>query len=517
MNEDNDQQQKQQFLRENILEKGFDANEFMEYFKETAGVQEINLNDYTMNSLIEVVNGFYSKKGENNQSQNAHNTFPSIPNELRSDSEHDNNNENSNSNSNGQVNENGFEDIVKCIKMEKTEFSKIDNIEIKIVFPEKVEAGIFSKPYVTYGVSVTPPGINARKRYSDFEWLHQKLSDHFINCIIPPLCKKNYMEQFNEDFISKRARALERFMNGIAIHPILRNSFIFYDFLAVKDNEEFKQKKSMYEQPFKPKRINDFNNTDGQIKVSLTNENEIYFQNIMDDTEMNENLMTQIIHNYKNLFELLKKLNDKMSEIGYLWKKLEAKSKQFYESNKAFTSYQIMKEIIKDWTEMNKKQIIQMSENIIESYRYIKNEYSNFKPFAQRVNEKKNIFFKEFEDFYFKKIENQKKKLSVQEKIEKFNDTDFSQLSQMNSQNLREAKNFYCGYLHSFFSEYERLRTLNGKRIKENTLKLIDLFYRDFHELAEVIKVKESYYENLLPDDQGSKELYKDNNSDQLK
>jgi len=68
-----------------------------------------------------------------------------------------------------------------------------------------------------------------------------------------------------------------------------------------------------------------------------------------------------------------------------------------------------------------------------------------------------------------------------------------------------------------FFSEYERLRTLNGKRIKENTLKLIDLFYRDFHELAEVIKVKESYYENLLPDDQGSKELYKDNNSDQLK
>ena len=41
MNEDNDQQQKQQFLRENILEKGFDANEFMEYFKETAGVQEM--------------------------------------------------------------------------------------------------------------------------------------------------------------------------------------------------------------------------------------------------------------------------------------------------------------------------------------------------------------------------------------------------------------------------------------------------------------------------------------------
>ena len=39
MNEvDNDDQaQKQQYLRENVLEKGYDANEFMEYFKESTG------------------------------------------------------------------------------------------------------------------------------------------------------------------------------------------------------------------------------------------------------------------------------------------------------------------------------------------------------------------------------------------------------------------------------------------------------------------------------------------------
>ena len=109
-----------------------------------------------------------------------------------------------------------------------------------------------------------------RKRYSDFEWLYQKLGDYFVNCVIPPLCKKNYMEQFHEDFISKRARALEKFINGIALHPILKNSFIFYYFM-LKDNEEFKQKKALYDQPFKPKRINDFNNVDGLIKVNLSN------------------------------------------------------------------------------------------------------------------------------------------------------------------------------------------------------------------------------------------------------
>ena len=66
MEEIDDQHQKQQYLRENILDKGYDANEFMDYFKESTGVQDINLNDYTMNNLIDVVNGFYAKKADNN-------------------------------------------------------------------------------------------------------------------------------------------------------------------------------------------------------------------------------------------------------------------------------------------------------------------------------------------------------------------------------------------------------------------------------------------------------------------
>ena len=318
------------------------------------------------------------------------------------------------------------------------------------------------------------------------------------------------MEQFNEDFISKRARALERFMNGIALHPILKNSFIFYYFMTVKDSEEFKQKKALYEQPFKPKRINDFNNIDGLIKVGLSNENDIYFQNIIDDVEMNESIMTQIIHSYKNLFELFKKINEKMNEIGYLWKKIEGKSRKFYESNYTYTSYNIMKELMKDWTEMNKKQIVQMSQNIVESFRYIKNEYSNFKPFFERVKEKKDNFFKTFDEFYFNKIENQKKNLSIQEKIEKFNDIDFNQISPMNSQSIRDAKNFYCGYLNSLISEYERVRNLNGKRIKDNIVNLINLFYKDYKEFSEIIKGRLSYYDNNEPEEDAG---IKDNNS----
>jgi hypothetical protein len=315
------------------------------------------------------------------------------------------------------------------------------------------------------------------------------------------------MEQFNEDFISKRARALEKFLNGIAVHPILKNSFIFYYFM-LKDNEEFKQKKALYDQPFKPKRINDFSNVDGFLKVNLTNENEIYFQNIIDDIDMNESIMHQIIQNYKNLFELFKKINEKMSEISYLWKKIEGRSKKFYENNNTYKSYSIMKDIMKDWTEMNKKQIIQMNENLVEVFRYIKNEYINFKPFIERVKDKKEIFFKNFEEFYFQRIENQKKNLSIPEKIEKFNDIDFHQISPMNSQSLRDSKNFYCGYLNSLITEYERVRDLNGKRIKDSIVNLINLLCKDFLEFSEIMKRSVLIYENNELDEEN-----KENNS----
>ena len=50
MNENNDdQRQKEKYLRENILDKGYDVNEFIKYFTESTGAEDINLNYYSMN------------------------------------------------------------------------------------------------------------------------------------------------------------------------------------------------------------------------------------------------------------------------------------------------------------------------------------------------------------------------------------------------------------------------------------------------------------------------------------
>ena len=86
----------------------------------------------------------------------------------------------------------------------------------------------------------------------------------------------------------------------------------------------------------------------------------------------------------------------------------------------------------------------------------------------------------------------------------------------MDIQDLKEAKNFYCGYLNSFISEYERLRELNGRRIKDCVLNLIDLFNKDYQEFSEIIKGKEAYYQNPQHDENVVNDVNQDRNETNL-
>ncbi|XP_041923551.1 sorting nexin-7 isoform X2 [Alosa sapidissima] len=64
-----------------------------------------------------------------------------------------------------------------------------------------------------------------RRRYQDFLWLRGRLEEAHPTLIVHPLPEKFVMkgmvERFNDDFIETRRRALHRFLNRIAEHPIL--------------------------------------------------------------------------------------------------------------------------------------------------------------------------------------------------------------------------------------------------------------------------------------------------------
>ncbi|XP_060778019.1 sorting nexin-7 isoform X2 [Neoarius graeffei] len=85
------------------------------------------------------------------------------------------------------------------------------------------------------------------RRYQDFFWLKGKLEEAHPTLIVHPLPEKfimkGMMERFANDFIETRKKALHRFLNRIADHPILSSSEDFKIFLTAQAWELTSHKK----------------------------------------------------------------------------------------------------------------------------------------------------------------------------------------------------------------------------------------------------------------------------------
>ena len=258
-------EQKQNFLRMNILEKGYDAEQFMNFLQSKKGDLGLDLNNWTLNELTSAVQEFFAL---NNQNLNNEQVMPE-------EEKTENNNNLIQMDVEGHTSQNQFQsqdEFIHCEKVIPNELTLTKDTDIKLSFPEKVEGRLFSKSYVTYLMQTTPMNYTIRKRYSDFEWLRNILSTIYINCVIPPLCKKNYSDRFSEVLISKRTRSIEKFMKGILIHPIMRNSDIFYKFISIEKEADFEKKKKEYNRVTSPSSLNSIKSLDGQLKVTVSKE-----------------------------------------------------------------------------------------------------------------------------------------------------------------------------------------------------------------------------------------------------
>ena len=143
---------KQEYLRTQILDKGYDADNFMAFLQEKKGEDGVDLSNWNIAELKDAVSEFTSiykpNEDENNDSNN--------------NSQNDNNNNNNIIDNNNDDLEPVNMDLIKnahikeynlCIKTEVTTLSTKKNIEISVGFPEKKEGGMFNKSFISYLVT----------------------------------------------------------------------------------------------------------------------------------------------------------------------------------------------------------------------------------------------------------------------------------------------------------------------------------------------------------------------------
>ncbi|PWZ33754.1 Sorting nexin 1 [Zea mays] len=125
-------------------------------------------------------------------------------------------------------------------------------LSISVTDPVKMGTGVQS--YISYRVITKTnlpefegPEKIVIRRYSDFEWLHDRLAERYKGIFIPPLPEKNAVEKFrfSKEFIELRRQALDLFVNRIASHPELKQSDVLRTFLQA--DEEIMDRARSYE------------------------------------------------------------------------------------------------------------------------------------------------------------------------------------------------------------------------------------------------------------------------------
>ena len=503
--------QKQLFLRENILDKGYSTDDFMDLLASKKDEQGLDLNNWTMSELKLIVKEFISY--ENNNEDQEDNYIQENNPKIETDEEY----EQKCIQQYKEQKRNENQEYTACALIPKSRLnSNDDNVNIKV----NLLTQNINKETGEFIVETNPQKFRVKRSFDDFELVLKYLNEQFNYYVIPQISNKKYGEKYTEEKANKRTRALNKFLDGIIEHPTLKHIGILYDFLSINSVEDFDESKKKYlskidseEKTEEKLSLENIKNISGKIKVSINKEKEVYFMNIKDNTKLNESIMIKINKSYKNLIQILQSATDKMKEISNLWKLLYDKSLKYYDTTYTSESYKVMNKIIEDFVISETKRINIMNTNIREYFRFMKNQFHVLNELASKVENYKEKYNKAME-----KLKEDKEKLFKEQDINSWglNENDlkhkdiflknkelaFNRMMPEESKNVLNIKNVYGVYLNSLIDEYERIRLSNGKKNKANTIKILELFCDDYKFINISFENWKSYLSNKVKDEE---------------
>ena len=507
---DQETQEKQNYLRQNIMDAGYDTNAFVEFLIGKKGEAGADVANWSLPDLKNVVQEFINLN--KNQQEEVNNNNDEVKNDDNVDenknveNDNDNNKEikNTNEKKEGikQVNKEKSEEFnygiiskseMQCLKVLNNDISNCNNIQITVGSFEKVEGKIFSKSYVSYLVTTMPFNWNVRRRFSDFEWLRQTLVNHYNYCLIPSVPKKPknlnkiMNEKFDKEFLSKRSRNFEKFLNYIIIDPILKNTQLIYDFLYLEKDDEFQKMKKSYDKL----KVTTFNiskiiTTDGKTTIEINDEKEKYFNDIKESTSLNENILKKINTTIKALKEDLINASDKLNEISSNFNLLKENAINYKENEDVIQSYKEMSDMFYNFSTYLTNQTDIIFINLKEYFKYIKNNYRSMAGFIHKTENLKNAFYKSLKNLktkkedLFRKQEVAKWDFDPKENVDKStiaSDKDLALEKMLYKETLQVnyQKVVYGFYLNRILSEHDRMKIINSNLHYKNSMNIFEM------------------------------------------
>ena len=489
---DASEEEKKNYIKENLIDKGYDSFSFNQFLCKKAGIAEFDINKFTLGQIREGIQEFTHSTPlgkstdssappilpnvEKKEKKNIFQSILGIKKPKKEDAKL-----NDGKIEKPEIDKNydyGFRlpEKLKCQSVEETEISRYEDLPIKIGLPEKIGKSIRKKATTYFSTITVPLSKVVRRSFDDFEWLRVKLIKMFDSNFIPSLPKVNPILGINNND-EETSRSIEKFMHYLSLDPIIKNSQILYDFLSIENYDEFLKKKKEYEFITPCNDIQEFKSITGDVDINFDDEKENRLKNIKEFSSINSKLLEKLISNLNSLFQEMNKVIIRTKEISNIWDTLFKTSEKYNDDAISKEIYYQMNNFFLNLSNNYKKQNEFINIDIRESFIFMQHNYASINELIKRIEGKKKLYFKEEkvlmnlkEDLFKTRNTPGHKIKNANIDVDKKNDLgefDLSTLLPLNTQALLDMKKSYGFYLNRFLKEYDRMKRLNSVIYKD--------------------------------------------------
>ena len=499
---------KQELLKNEIIAKNYDGQKFLEYcinLKENGD----DMNNWTYEELKLVVENFkadYDHKKEKSKEQTnkeiTHenndkkineddieteklddidiNKTDNENNKKDSETKEENNNIPSKEISNDKTLKDKLESKIKEFPCKLLEKSILNDKEIKVTVknPKTNEKTLLSLAYVTYEVYTEPYLWLVRRRYNDFSLLRNILCKFYPRNLIPPLPEKKIGgKRFQPEFIEKRMKILQMFLDEVTCNETLKSSDALITFLNVIDHTFFEKKmKELYNKPFN-QNFEDIKTINGKVNtLSQDIDSDIFFSKINSFYTNQKQVFKRLTNSLKNFYHNAQTVCQNLEEISKSFGELEKLNKEMNIEEEVTKTYEMLKlffqerkkilekenEIIHDkikgFFKLQKLKINSFIE-IIDSRENLRQKYNTEYTKLNSKKEKLYTSVKDINKWEINNAENIDKPLLLRDKKYAFD-----HMCSKESQNIESMKKLleFCNY-----NNYMAFKKINKENVKD--------------------------------------------------
>ena len=379
---DQEIQAKQKLLQSEIIEKNLDKGSFINFClskKENGD----DLNNWTFAELQEIVKEFVSSQ---TVSQNQ------VAEKGAEGEEINKENLEKMEKFNADETKTFKERTIECRKLEKSVLND-KKITITIKNPKEMDGGVFGKNYVLYEVQTEPLGWIVLRRFSDFDLLRTLLAKYFPSYNIPPLPnKKMGNRRFDLDFIMKRMKFLNLFINNVVESEDFKASEILIAFLSYTDRGKFDSKFKEYQSQIPSSYVEDYKTLEGKVIISHDQGNEKYFTNINKYFRLQSQIFQKLNLSLKNFYNGMTAVCNHLEEVHKYFEIMHVLNTRVLMKPTITKSFEELGFFFDNWKKVLIKQKELVKNHMKDFYKYVNFEGRAYTELIDRREDLKNKY-----------------------------------------------------------------------------------------------------------------------------